>query len=104
MENNHLAVINSKTKTGNDKRSTIEVIYTVKKQDKADAWDKLTEVYHSQIVSSTTKANCKHAKIRHLRIYAPNYWVTDQPFLDVAKERLDLEDILLDRTQPREVK
>ena len=103
MADNYLAVINRRIKIGNDKHSTIEVIYTVKKQDKADAWDNLREVYHSQIVFSTTKTNSKHAEITLLRIYPPTYWVTGQPFLDVAKERIDLDDTLLDRTKPREV-
>lgn len=104
-ENNKL-VMNLIINAGDAKSSAMEAIYAAKKNDFDAAKDKLKEAntkinqaHNSQTNLLTAEANGNHTEINLLMIHAQDHLMTAITFLDLAKELVDVYEVVQNKTE-----
>lgn len=105
MEDNNLAVMNLIINAGDAKSSAMEAIYAAKKQDIDGAREKIKEAnlkinkaHNSQTELLTAEASGNHTQISLLMIHAQDHLMTPLTFLDLAKELVDVYDLMQNMT------
>lgn len=103
MEENNLLVMNLIINAGDAKSSAMEAIYAAKKNDFTKAKEKIKEAnekinkaHNSQTDLLTEEANGNHTEISLLMIHAQDHLMTALTFLDLAKELIDVYQVMED--------
>lgn len=103
MTENNEQVMNLIINAGDAKSSAMEAIYAAKKRDFDGAKDKLKEAntkinkaHNSQTELLTAEANGDHTEINLLLIHAQDHLMTALTFLDLAKELIDVYQVMED--------